>query len=186
MLHPITAGSDGPLGAVAIPPNTRWALAAVFTSRKPLFRMTVVLEQQPQQQHPAHLRGIPVQPVEQPLRHLGVPLSGSLPLQELQRTAFATKVGGMRATLIPWRAQGLNLIGRVHVAKQCAQSRAIFALGYFGPSAAAQRDMEDVVAAFVGRSERRDEVAPWQLRGLVHPQVTGWRHLRDVWQTLCM
>jgi hypothetical protein len=28
------------------------------------------------------------------------------------------------------------------------------------------------------------EMAPWQLRGLVHPHVTGWRHLRDVWQTL--
>jgi hypothetical protein len=33
-------------------------------------------------------------------------------------------------------------------------------------------------------SWREHEVAPWQLRGLVHPQVTGWRHLRDVWQTL--
>jgi hypothetical protein len=28
------------------------------------------------------------------------------------------------------------------------------------------------------------EVAPWQLRGLVHPHVPRWRHLRDVWQTL--
>jgi hypothetical protein len=47
---------------------------------------------------------------------------------------------------------------RLGVNKQCVQYRAIFALGYFAPSAAAAYDMEDVLATFVSRSEWRDEL----------------------------
>ncbi|MGQ3168993.1 MAG: hypothetical protein ACT6SG_20580, partial [Hydrogenophaga sp.] len=66
----------------------------------------------------------------------------------------------MVAVSLPWRPQGLNLLGRVQVAQQCLASKAIFQIAFVQPLAAAGEALAKAVKRFVTASDLPQERSP--------------------------
>ncbi|KAJ9512027.1 hypothetical protein QJQ45_004586 [Haematococcus lacustris] len=99
-------------------------------------------EQEPELVIPAVRAGVPV-------RHLGVPL-GAASYAATSEAAFGGAAAAMMAASLPWRPQGLNLLGRVQVAQQCLASKSIYPMAFVQPSA----PLAQAMALAVNRFER--------------------------------
>ncbi|MGQ3168959.1 MAG: hypothetical protein ACT6SG_20400 [Hydrogenophaga sp.] len=66
----------------------------------------------------------------------------------------------MMAASLPWRPQGLNLLGRVQVAQQCLASKAIYQMAFVQPLTAAGEAMAKAVKCFVAASDLPQERSP--------------------------
>ncbi|KAJ9513311.1 hypothetical protein QJQ45_001346 [Haematococcus lacustris] len=102
---------------------------------------------------------IPPAPQGVPVRHLGVPL-GAASYSAMSEAAFGGAAAAMVAASLPWRPQGLNLLGRVQVAQQCLASKAIYQMAFVQPLAAAGVAMGKAVKRFVAASDLPQERSP--------------------------
>ncbi|KAJ9505846.1 hypothetical protein QJQ45_010644 [Haematococcus lacustris] len=102
---------------------------------------------------------IPPSPQGVPVRHLGVPL-GAPSYSAMSEAAFGRAATVMVAASLPWRPQGLNLLGRVQVAQQCLASKAIYQMAFVQPLAAAGVAMGKAVKHFVAASDLPQERSP--------------------------
>ncbi|KAJ9512429.1 hypothetical protein QJQ45_013014 [Haematococcus lacustris] len=109
-------------------------------------------EQEPEVVIPAVRAGVPV-------RHLGVPL-GAASYAATSEAAFGGAAAAMMAASLPWRPQGLNLLGRVQVAQQCLASKSIYQMAFVQPSAALAQAMALAVNRFVAASDLPQERSP--------------------------
>ncbi|KAJ9517362.1 hypothetical protein QJQ45_016734, partial [Haematococcus lacustris] len=102
---------------------------------------------------------IPAVRVGVPVRHLGVPL-GAPSYAATREAAFGGAAAAMMASSLPWRPQGLNLLGRVQVAQQCLASKSIYQMAFVQPSAALAQAMALAVNRFVAASDLPQERSP--------------------------
>ncbi|KAJ9531018.1 hypothetical protein QJQ45_000983 [Haematococcus lacustris] len=109
-------------------------------------------EQEPEVVIPAVRAGVPV-------RHLGVPL-GAASYAATSEAAFGGAAAAMMAASLPWRPQGLNLLGRVQVAQQCLASKSIYQMAFVQPSAPLAQAMALAVNRFVAASDLPQERSP--------------------------
>ncbi|KAJ9519762.1 hypothetical protein QJQ45_013473, partial [Haematococcus lacustris] len=109
-------------------------------------------EQEPEVVIPAVRAGVPV-------RHLGVPL-GAASYAATREAAFGGAAAAMMAASLPWRPQGLNLLGRVQVAQQCLASKSIYQMAFVQPSAPLTQAMAAAVNRFVAASDLPQERSP--------------------------
>ncbi|KAJ9504659.1 hypothetical protein QJQ45_030369 [Haematococcus lacustris] len=109
-------------------------------------------EQEPEVVIPAVRAGVPV-------RHLGVPL-GAASYTATSEAAFGGAAAAMMAASLPWRPQGLNLLGRVQVAQQCLASKSIYQMAFVQPSAPLTQAMAAAVNRFVAASDLPQERSP--------------------------
>ncbi|KAJ9511114.1 hypothetical protein QJQ45_013190 [Haematococcus lacustris] len=109
-------------------------------------------EQEPEVVIPAVRAGVPV-------RHLGVPL-GAASYAATSEAAFGGAAAAMMAASLPWRPQGLNLLGRVQVAQQCLASKSIYQMAFVQPSAPLTQAMAAAVNRFVAASDLPQERSP--------------------------
>ncbi|KAJ9514956.1 hypothetical protein QJQ45_002764 [Haematococcus lacustris] len=109
-------------------------------------------EQEPEVVIPAVRAGVPV-------RHLGVPL-GAASYAAISEAAFGGAAAAMMAASLPWRPQGLNLLGRVQVAQQCLASKPIYQMAFVQPSAPLAQAMALAVNRFVAASDLPQERSP--------------------------
>ncbi|KAJ9527530.1 hypothetical protein QJQ45_025738, partial [Haematococcus lacustris] len=94
-----------------------------------------------------------------PVRHLGVPL-GAASYAATSEAAFGGVSAAMMAASLPWRPQGLNLLGRVQVAQQCLASKSIYQMAFVQPSAPLTQAMAAAVNRFVAASDLPQERSP--------------------------
>ncbi|KAJ9517363.1 hypothetical protein QJQ45_016735 [Haematococcus lacustris] len=109
-------------------------------------------EQEPEVVIPAVRVGVPV-------RHLGVPL-GAPSYAATSEAAFGGAAAAMIASDLPWRPQGLNLLGRVQVAQKCLASKSIYQMAFVQPSVALAQAMALAVNRFVAASDLPQERSP--------------------------
>ncbi|KAJ9534711.1 hypothetical protein QJQ45_013078 [Haematococcus lacustris] len=123
-------------------------------------------EQEPEVVIPAVRVGVPV-------RHLGVPL-GAASYAATSEAAFGGAAAAMMADSLPWRPQGLNLLGRVQVAQQCLASKSIYQMAFVQPSAPLAQAMALAVNRCVAASDLPPGAQPQQ-----QPPLPQQDHLRD-------
>ncbi|KAJ9529876.1 hypothetical protein QJQ45_022318 [Haematococcus lacustris] len=102
---------------------------------------------------------IPAVRVGVPVRHRGVPL-GAASYAATSEAAFGGAAAAMMAASLPWRPQGLNLLGRVQVAQQCLASKSIYQMAFVQPSAPPAQAMASAVNRFVAASDLPQERSP--------------------------
>uniref|UniRef100_UPI004035CDDE hypothetical protein n=1 Tax=Hydrogenophaga sp. TaxID=1904254 RepID=UPI004035CDDE len=78
----------------------------------------------------------------------------------MSEAAFGGAATAMVAASLPWRPQGLNLLGRVQVAQQCLASKAIYQIAFVQPLAAAGEALAKAVKRFVAASDLPQERSP--------------------------
>ncbi|KAJ9511053.1 hypothetical protein QJQ45_002859 [Haematococcus lacustris] len=109
-------------------------------------------EKEPEVVIPAVRAGVPV-------RHLGVPL-GAASYAATSEAAFGGAAAAMMAASLPWRPQGLNLLGRVQVAQQCLASKSIYQMAFVQASTPLAQAMALAVYRFVAASDLPQERSP--------------------------
>mgnify|MGYP001809911800 CR=1 FL=1 len=121
--------------------------------------------------------GTPADP-QQPPRLLGIPFTTDYPLA--RRLAFQNHAPGMWQARQLWSGLHLNLLGRVHVAKQCLASKAVYHSAFVSPLSATQQQMARALRHFVGNSrDAADDIStgaamhPGTMTAILQPEEGG-------------
>ncbi|KAJ9513891.1 hypothetical protein QJQ45_020968, partial [Haematococcus lacustris] len=95
---------------------------------------------------------------------LSVSKSSALPCFTVYAATSEAAFGGAAAAMmgasLPWRPQGLNLLGRVQVAQQCLASKSIYQVAFVQPSTPLAQAMALAVNRFVAASDLPQERSP--------------------------
>ncbi|KAJ9516246.1 hypothetical protein QJQ45_001132 [Haematococcus lacustris] len=96
----------------------------------------------------------------QAAQHLGEAAALACPCATWGEAAFGGAAAAMLAASLPWRPQGLYLLGRVQVAQQCLASKSIYQMAFVQPSAPLTQAMAAAVNRFVAASDLPQERSP--------------------------